>query len=325
MRKRFKSAIQIFMKRIIKPNNNKGKTTDNWYQIHEQGAGTFRLELLWYVYRILGVRILKLVLYPVAFFITIFARPARRASREYRQILNTYQRAHNMHVTRFSSFTHIRMFANSLADKITANCDTRPKLKFTHDQTPDWDEFMGYLGQNHGIFLICSHLGNVHTLPGFSQDTAKTMHAFMQIGHTGTFNKFMQRHSKNRNTKIYATENIDIGIAGAMYDNLKSGDMVMMAGDRISAQQPSRQIPIRFLDCDCVLPIGTFKFAQLMDHPTFAITVINTGAQRYQISVRKLPTTNPTSMAQTYASFLETQTLRHPHHWFNFYDFFGPK
>lgn len=313
------------MKRIIKPNNNKGKTTDNWYQIHEQGAGTFRLELLWYVYRILGVRILKLVLYPVAFFITIFARPARRASREYRQILNTYQRAHNMHVTRFSSFTHIRMFANSLADKMTANCDTRPKLKFTHDQTPDWDEFMGYLGQNHGIFLICSHLGNVHTLPGFSQDTAKTMHAFMQIGHTGTFNKFMQRHSKNRNTKIYATENIDIGIAGQMYDNLTSGDMVMIAGDRISAQSPSRTVPIKFLGHDCALPIGTFKFARMMDHPVFSIAVMNTGGQNYKIYVRQLPTTDTDSLIQNYIDFLQCLTLRYPRQWFNFYGFFDTK
>lgn len=296
-----------------------------WYEQHEQSAGTYRLELLWYIYRIMGVRVLKLILYPICFFITIFAGPARRASTQYRKILNAYQRAHNMHVTRFSSFTHIRMFANSLVDKISANCDTRPRIKITPERDSDWIAFEKHLNENRGVFLICSHLGNINAMAALSPDSPRTMHAFMQTGHTNTFNKFMSRHSTNTTTRLYSTENIDIGIAGQMYDNMTSGDMVMIAGDRISAQSPSRTVPIKFLGHDCALPIGTFKFARMMDHPVFSIAVMNTGGQNYKIYVRQLPTTDTDSLIQNYIDFLQDLTLRYPRQWFNFYGFFDTK
>ena len=60
----------------------------NWYNIHEQSAGNLRLELLWWVYKIFGIKFLKVVLWFVCLFIVPFAKPARTASKKYRKIFD---------------------------------------------------------------------------------------------------------------------------------------------------------------------------------------------------------------------------------------------
>ena len=310
------------MTSIIKSNKNKGKPSTHWHNQHEQSAGIIRLEILWRIYKIFGLRTIKLILYPVSFFIALFARTPRHASYQYRQILNAYQSRHNLPITRFSSFAHIRTFAYSLIDKLSANCDKKTPLKFTHEPNNDYQDFKKILAENHGAFLICSHLGNIEALCAISDARTKTMHAFMQVTQTQTFHKFMTNKSVNRHTILHPTENIDISVAGTMYDNLCQGDLVMMAGDRTSATAPHKTIPTELLGTPCHLPLGVFKFARGMSHPVFAIALLNTGGCNYKLYLKRLDTNTTTTMASQYTDFLNDLLVRYPKQWFNFYKYF---
>ena len=298
---------------------------NNWYQQQEQSAGSFRLEILWFVYKAFGIRALKLLLFPVSFIITLFAKPARIASKQYRTVLNKYAQKHNLSEYNFTSFKHIRAFANTLVDKLSANCDSKTRIKITIKTQQDWKNFESIINKNKGVFLICSHLGNIEALSAIPQSQTKNMHAFMQVGQSKTFHRFMMKHNKNQNTVLHPTEEIDISIAGTMYDNLCRGNLVMMAGDRVSATTPSKTIPATLLDCECCLPVGVFKFARSMSHPVFAISLINTGLTTYELHLKELDTTTIKSMAQEYIRFIEPLILRHPTQWFNFYNYFNQK
>ena len=115
---------------------------------------------------------------------------------------------------------------------------------------------------------------------------------------------------------------MNIGTATEMFDALNSGDLVMMAGDRISANTPNKTISVRILDQDCILPLGVFKFAKSMTHPVFAVSLLNTGHEQYTLIVKKLDDKNTTNMANGFAKFLEQNVLATPTQWFNFYNFF---
>ena len=293
-----------------------------WYQIHEQSVGKARLELLWYIYKIFGIRFLKLVIYPVIVIISFFAKPGVKASRKYRKILNKYQNTHGLAPSNFSAVSHIYTFACAMVDKMSASCDKKTKIKLEINKNADWNEFQNLLNNNQGVFLICSHLGNIETLSAFATGTKKTMRAFMQITQNSTFHKFMMRHSITKNTILYPTEDINLSTATQMFEYLKTGDLVMMAGDRISANSPERYETVRFLDTDCQFPVGTFKFARAESFPIFAICLMNIGHENYKIYVKKLDTKSILKMITEYADFLEKLIVKYPKQWFNFFDFF---
>ena len=294
----------------------------NWYEVREQSAGNLRLETLWFIYKVFGIKFFKFVLWFVCLFIVPFAKPARIASKKYKKILNEYQKKLGYKKTKISTFSHIYGFACGVLDKMVASCDKRNKIKFAVHKNSDWIQFQKYIEQNQGLFLICSHLGNIEVLSAFPDSNHKKMHAFMQVSQTGTFHKFMMRHNIATNTTIYPTENIDISVAGEMYDNLQNGDLVMMAGDRTSPTSPSRFETVSFLGKNCRFPIGTFKFARAQSHPVFAICVMNDGGEKYTIYVKQIKSENIKEMIGEYARFLEQLVLIYPKQWFNFFDFF---
>ena len=298
---------------------------DKWYQQQEHGAGTLRLNMLFWVYRIFGIRFMKFWVRLVASIIGASAKSAKQFSNEYRRILNEYQIAHNMKPTKFSPAQHIRLFADSLVDKMVAMCSKNSHITFTAKNNADWREFQKNIKQKHGMFLICSHIGNIEALAAFPDSKNVKIHAFQQISQTGIFHKFVSGHSVRTNTIIHAVEDMNIGTATEMFDFLNNGDLVMMAGDRISASTPNKIIQAKILGRDCELPMGVFRFAKSMSHPVFAVALLNIAPEKYTFIVKKLDDKNVNNMAQEFAKFLEKNILIAPIQWFNFYKFFGKK
>lgn len=297
--------------------------TGNWYQQQEQGAGSFRLNLLFWVYKVFGIRFVKFWVWVVASIIGIGAKSAKHFSHQYRQILNKYQIAHGIQPSHFSAAKHICTFADSLVDKMVAMCDKKQRIKFTPKNNADWQEFQNLIKQKQGMFLICSHIGNIEALAAFPDSKNVKIHAFQQISQTGIFHNFIQQHSVRKNTIIHPVEDMNVGTATEMFDFLNNGDLVMMAGDRISAGTPEKTIPVKILDCECQLPMGVFKFAKSMSHPVFGVALLNTGHEKYTLIVKKLDDKNANNMANEFAEFIEKATLSAPPQWFNFYNFFN--
>ena len=295
---------------------------DNWYSIREQSAGKWRIRFLWGVYRVFGLRALKVIIWFVVGFITMCAAKPRGASRKYKKILQQYERKNNIKLSRFSSFGHILCFANSVIDKMAVICDKKTKIHFDFYKNPDFTEVQKLFEQNKGVFFICSHLGNTEALSGVPTKSKKRMHAFMNVGQNPIFRSFITQHAKYDNTIIYPTENIDVAMAGKMHDALCNGDCVMMAGDRRSPNAPDKTIVTEILGTRCELPAGVFRFARALTHPVFAIANINIGPEKYMIFVKRLGTENINVMAQEYADFLQDLIIKYPKQWFNFFDFF---
>lgn len=298
-----------------------------WYNVKEQSAGKYRLLFLWFVYKILRLKGLKVVLYPIVAVISIFCGAARRYSQEYCQILYKYCEKHSLKYSKFSSFKHILNYAYSLADKMSAICDKDTPINFKITKNKDWDSFQNNIKNGTGIFLISSHLGNIEAFCAFSKmsskEYTKKLHALMEVSQNSIFHNFIKSKTSNNSFNLYPTEEFDFQTIMFLYENLCNGDIILMAGDRISAENREKVVSEKMLDKNCLFPEGAFLFAKKMAHPTYAIILPYVGNNTYNICVKEIDCTqNTRNMINQYATFIEKNIIKYPDQWYNFYSFF---
>lgn len=297
-----------------------------WYDYKEQSAGKLRLLFLWYIYKLFNLDVLRIVLIPIVFVIFMLAKNSRIASKKYREALNEYQTKHSIPLSRFTSFQHILGYANSLADKMSVLCDKKSPIKYEVDNNSDWKVFEKKLNSKTGIFLISSHLGNVEAFSGYAKYSKKkyTLHALMETSQSSIFHQFVESHAQKYNFALYSTNEMNFSKIMCLYESVQAGDIILMAGDRVSARNPKQCIYSTLLSKKCSFPRGTFRFAQKFNVPVFAIFLIKTKRNTYLISVKEIKVkTSLERMVNQYTKCLEEVILRYPTQWYNFYSYFS--
>lgn len=301
-----------------------------WFEEKEQGAGIYRLELLWIIYKSFNKRVLKLILIPISFLIFLCAVSARKASRSYLSILNNYQRAHGLRVTKFSPFSHILSYVFAVVDKFDIYTLKKNIPEFV-SSNDDIETFKRSLSEGRGCFLISSHLGNGEAALGVlnSIQLLKPLrvHVFMQVSQSAIFHEFIKKHLSFEMVVFHAVEEIGIETAALIDDELKKGALVVMAGDRVSAKVPEKFERFSFLGKEVRFPSGVFKFVQLMNAPTFFIHCLKERGNSYRLFFKEVPEecfqkSHLRGFIQLYVKNLETLTLKYPLQWYHFYQFF---
>lgn len=218
-------------------------------------------------------------------------------------------------------------YAHSLADKMSAICDKKTPIKFQINKNKDWNRFQTNIKNGTGVFLISSHLGNIEAFCAFSSPNKnikpKKLHALMEVSQNSIFHKFIEDRNNNSSFSLYPTEQMDFQTIMSLYENLCNGDMILMAGDRVSAENSEKTIAGKLLDRNCLFPEGTFLFSKKMKHPTYAIVLPYIGNNTYKICVKEIDTSkNIENIVKQYAKFIEKNLVKYPSQWYNFYSFF---
>ncbi len=303
------------------PHKNQGDCP-HWAAQKEQSAGKFRIHLMWWFYRFLGKDIAKILFFPAFLFIYPFCRPARAALKQYYEVTGVCPRP----------FQQILSFAWSMIDKTDACtlCKNPPTFTLTGDT--DWTK--------GGAFLLSTHLGCIEVLPALRKQkgtvplkmtgTVPTpkVHAFQQMGHNAIFTSLFAKHLNPDQLTLHAVEDIGVETAVEMKAAIDRGELVLMAGDRLSAgtvptakegRTSARQFSHPFFGRPCAWPKGVFTFAKLMDSPIYAIVCVKTGWNAYEVSAKRLGTV---PLAE-YVAFLEDEVKKQPYQWYQFYPFFS--
>lgn len=300
-----------------------------WHDQKEQSAGPGRIAFLWHMYAWLGKGFVKIICIPVMVFIYPFARPAQRALREFYAILWKGRKA----PSHWRLFNHLLGFAWSLADKTDA-CTLKKNLpQMTLRLDNGGRAFQELVAAKKGAFLISTHVGTIEVLPALAaqlpQGEGPHVHAFQQMGHDAVFTKVFMKHFDHSKLTLHAVENIGVETAVQMQEAIGRGNLVLMAGDRVSAGS-NKTLSHEFLGRTCQWPKGVFAFAKLMESPIFFTACVRTGWNAYEVHFTQFqePTTNHQSLVSSllsqYVSFLSAETLAHPEQWYQFYSFFPP-
>ena len=304
-----------------------------WHRQAEQSAGHCRVRIMWYLYAWFGKGLLKVVTVPVMACIYPFAKPARRALDAFYAVLAADCAARGEPAPRPRPFRHLLGFAWSLADKTDA-CTLKKNLpRMTVRDDAGWRAFRSLTAAGRGAFLVSTHVGTVEVLPALPRALDETsiphVHAFQQMGHDAVFTRmFMRRFDATRLT-LHAVEDIGVETAVRMQEAIGRGELVLMAGDRVSAGS-GKTLAHDFLGRPCRWPKGVFAFAKLMESPVFFVTCVRTGWNAYETRFRLFdPDAGagaPTArMLDQYVAFLSEEVREHPGQWYQFYDFFGDR
>ena len=291
-----------------------------WYAQRERGAGRLRMAFMWWVYALFGKTALKIAIVPVAVCIYAFAAPVRRNLRAFYAAVGQRGRL----------FRHVLDFAWSLADKVDACTRKKSLPQLTVRDDAGGHAFRELVAAGKGAFLVSTHLGTVEVLPALAKGGGRDkrdppaservphVHAFQQMGHDAAFTRQFASHLDTSGLTLHAVESIGVETAVEMQAAIGRGDLVLMAGDRVSAG--SRAVLRHdFLGHDCAWPKGVFVFARLMESPVFFVTCVRTGWNAYEAHFEQAEG----DVFDAYVRFLERETRARPDQWHHFHDFFS--
>ena len=286
----------------------------NWFQLSERGAGRRRLILTKYIYEIFGEFPVRIIAFFVVLTVFLTAKERRRASEKFFKIMNKK-------FIIFHSFFQFLNYGNALVDKFIS--------------------FLGKLNPNRfvllnpdvfcGAFFITTHVGNIEILRTLFQDKnmehPKRVNVFLQASACKQFNHFLQSLELKLNIDAFPVEEVSAETSIMVADRLKRGEIVFMAGDRVSSKNTNKVYEADFLNHKAEFPLGTLRFALMMNVPVYFIVCAKEGKKfkvytEHFITNKKKKSEILEEMQKAYVKFLEKYTLKYPHQFYNFYDIF---
>ena len=293
-----------------------------WYQIKEYSAGTKRLLFTWQIYKLFGRKPVEWIARIIGFVTLILHSDIRKYSRIYFDTLYKYTGNKQYKPCFVNYFRHTQSYALSLVDKMEVYADTKDFHLTFDDYELKQDLSKG------GVFFIITHTGNIELLRNFMKDKDhKKTNIFMQKSHCEKFNNFINSLSQTSDITVYPVEEIGIETALNIKTKLENGEIVLMAGDRLSAQNDNKCYETKLLGRKVSLPLGTLKFALMMETPIYLLACLKNDDGTFKIESEKFKRDNSRSdnlnnLQKQFANFLERITLFKPYQFYNFYDFF---
>ncbi len=293
-----------------------------WYEIKEQAAGTKRLFTLYFIHKIFGKNAVKFV----TFFITLFVFAGAKDIRSYSA---KYLLKAGIKPTLFNIFRHFLNYSYALIDRMEIFSGQYPPEKITFADNEEKEKWLNDLKAKKGVFFICNHAGNIDVMRVFMntniKETCNGVYIFMAKDQCKIFNGFLKQIANDVPMYPYPVEEININTSIEMKDKLNNGGIIFMAGDRISAG--STNFEGKFLNSTVEFPLGTFRFAQLMEVPVYFVSAIKEKNDRYKIYLKKFYNEDKKSltlekMKKEFIEFLEAMTKLAPFQLYNFYDMF---
>lgn len=299
---------------------------ESWHQIEEFG-GLFGIRILLLVYKILGQKVLKLILYPVCFYYSMISSNARQASVKYRENLNKWNGSGN-----FSTFQHIYSFALAMLDKFAV---WSGEIAFEDIHSEDVQLLHEISKSGQGAFFLTSHFGNIEVcraLGRFYSDIQ--FHALVYHENAKNFNKYLNKVNSESSLNLISVQNVGPEISIFLKDKLDRNHWVFMVGDRLSVRQNPRTLDVSMVGATATVSEGPFVLSYVLDVPTYVIHCFREGNKfRLQVKpmIKRIERTRANrqeyvqDLAQQYASELETVIVRDPRQWYNFFDFWRAK
>ena len=318
--------------------------SQHWSRQKEIGSSV-SVKFLFFLFKIFPVWLLRCLAFPVGFFYYIFSGKARIESKRFLDNVACFIDEKDLKLrkrikNKFASLRHIISFALSLLDKIQS-WSGRYNFNSIHFQDDDIGELIKELEEGRGVFLVISHLGNAEALrallnqgkTGISRKISFT--AVMDVNVSGNFTGMLKKINPESGMDIMGADEIGPASAFIFEEKIASGGMVLVAGDRTSAQSGGKNIVLPFLGKSAPFSLGMFYIASLLNAPIYFIF----GMRRKELSIkseydmyvhknnisfkgtRKERMEQTVSLAASFADFLEKYCKKYPFQWYNFFNF----
>ncbi|MEF8751165.1 MAG: acyl-CoA synthetase [Candidatus Accumulibacter necessarius] len=277
------------------------------------------LRLMAWISLTLGRRISRLVLFGIALYFLFFSPQARWASRKY------LGRALGRWAEWSDGYRHVLSFASTIHDRVYLLND---RFDLFEIEVHGAEALHAALAQQPGALLIGAHLGSFEVLRAVGRGRAGLKVAMLMY----------EENARKLNATLAAInpavgeDIIPLGRLESMLearDKLDRGYLVGMLADRPLADELT--IAHDFLGQSAAFPLGPFRVAAMLRRPTFFMTGLYLGGNRYRIHFEPLADFSQVPQAGRDTAIRQAQVcyvarLEHycrlaPYNWFNFFDF----
>lgn len=312
---------------------------EHWFQIKETENAEWKFQFMLWAAIHLPLKWIECFAAVVVFFFYLGASPVRKRSRLYLEHVFAMR---NQKVPHFAVYRHILAFALSMVEKIRGWAG-KINLSELETQNDDIDKLIESLDSGEGAFVLCSHLGNIEairSLTGFRKEhTHRIFQVFPVVDFSGTrkFNTILHKLNPSLMKNAFDANTIGPDSVIAMHEQIASGNLIAIAGDRTSSHFEKRQISLPFLGENAAFPEGAFTLACVLKAPVYFIFAFRkkdldiTSPYEFHVIHSSVTWTGKRSeqkkkiaeLAAEFTSHLERFCLQHPYQWYNFYNFWS--
>lgn len=304
--------------------------SSHWASTREAGV-LHGLKLMIWVNRHIGRWAFNIVLVFVMAYFFLRRSEARRASLEYlARVRRKYPSALGRGPAWWLSYRHFFIFGQSLLDKYLAWAETPDGIKMVPEEEK---QLFDFVETGRGCLLIGSHFGNLEYSRGIAhRHPDVTINVLIYDQHAQNFAALLAQGDPDSRMNLIQVTDVDINLALKLREKVQQGEWVVIAGDRVPVGESERVCDAEFFSDRARFPIGPYVLASLLQCPVFLIHCFRLhGEYRlgYEFFAEQIGADRKNreqaykDSAQAFARALETQVIRAPLQWFNFFDFWG--
>ena len=250
------------------------KKSANWYEVKES-HNSFGLTLIFALLKLFPAVIVRALAFPVGFFYWLFGKKSRAVSSLYLEKIKAIKTQQGTSF-KISTLKHVLSFAITLTEKVEvwANKFSFKQIYFQDDDVKD---MIKNLEEDKGVMVFISHLGNSELLRGLahSGETGVSkqfvVNAIADVGVTSKFNGLLKKINSSATMHLFNASGIGPDTMVQLQEKIAAGEMVVIAGDRISATSKNRFVDAPFLGHTAHFAYGAFLLAALLNAPTYFI------------------------------------------------------
>lgn len=312
----------------------------HWAEEKEVVHTSFPLKLTLFLLKYTPFFLVRIIVYFVSFFFTIFVSRVRKESRLYQKRLKEFTLGKCPKI--ISGYLQILSFSFCIIEKMEGWLG---KIKFRkiEYQNDDISLILDDLRQKKGVLLITSHLGNMELMRSLSENNQQLVgrdvpvYVIMNTKISPAFTTTL--NSINNKVSVNIIDSTEIGPDSmvTLMDAIEKGALVVIAGDRTSAQNRDKIIKQSFLGKEAPFPYGVFLIPFLLKAPVYYMfglrEKISILYPKYKVYIEKSKIDfncsrtkreeNITRCCKEFVEKLEKYCQMYPYQWYNFFNFWN--
>ena len=299
----------------------------HWSAIEERGT-ILGMQVLFTFYRLVGRRLLWLILFPVVCYLYCTNSITRHAARDFLTRVYSYKKQRSITANFWQGLKLHCAFADSAFDKIDTWLGKITKADIDY---VDRDGIKEVVERKQGGIFIGSHLGNLEVCRALSTMKETTViNVLVFTENALKFNQLLEKVNNKVTVNLIQVRDIGPGLAVTLKEKVEAGQAIVIVGDRTSVSIGGRVIYAPFLGEQAPFAQGPFILAALLECPVYWIFCIKSQGrfklifEHYSdrlILPRKQRAEVLQQIIENYAQRLSHYAVIYPYQWFNFYDF----
>ncbi|MEE9411666.1 MAG: lipid A biosynthesis acyltransferase [Methylococcales bacterium] len=304
----------------------------HWSHIEETGV-YWGMRLLVMIYSVFGRTAFRVALYPTVAYYFATNHQARAASRDYLQHIENFDADSGIKNTLWTSYRHFFNFSEGVLDKIIVWLG---KYDFNQVRFHGVDEFNKLLDRGTGAMIMGAHIGNMEVCRAIAEKrNCVRLNILVHTLNMEKYNKLLRNVDNTTSMQLIQVTELNPALAISLHEKIQQGECIILVGDRIPINSPTRTVDISFLGEKAAFSQGPYLLASLLKCPVYTFCSMRGEDGNYDIYLDPLekqvsiPRKNPQRQealehyATRYVDKLQEYCLSAPMQWFNFFPFWG--